>query len=113
MEDPFLRLSTIMIFLKNDHILKELDTIKCVQSLGVNLFAIRKYASSQLTFSTDVPLDCKSPEGWALLKTWKNQLFVEWTIPRWAHSPWTSGSRRTHHPNTHPLPISQPLILYL
>ena len=57
-EDPSLRLSIkYYCNFENDHILKELDTIKCVQFLGITLSAIHKYTSSRLMF-----LYCVNPE---------------------------------------------------
>ena len=83
---PFLK-TKYSCSLENGHIVKELDALKCVQSLGATLCAIHKYASSQLLFPADIPLHYISPGDWILLKTWKNQHPEDQLQPKW-HGPY-------------------------
>ena len=79
---PFLK-TKYCCSLENGHIIKEVDAIKCVQSLGATLAAVHKYTSSPLMFPTDFPLYCISLGDWVLLKTWKSQRPEDQLQPRW------------------------------
>lgn len=66
--------------------IKELDTIRYVQSLGLTLAAIHKFASNRMKYPTDVLLDHFKPRDWVLSKFWKNrhpddQLELKWVGP--------------------------------
>lgn len=86
---PFLKTKHYCDY-ENGHVVRELDSIKCVQSLGAISSAIHKYASSQLIFPTDIPLHCTSralgplqdfSKSILLLSIVQDQLQPKWNGP--------------------------------
>lgn len=57
----------------NDLKVKELDTIRYVQSLGLTLTAIQKFAFNRTKHTTDVSLYSFNPGDWVDFKIWKNK----------------------------------------
>ena len=63
--------------------LRNIDNVRCVESLEATLTALGKFASSRLMFPADVHLCQFCPGDWVLLKSWKNKHPEGYLHPCW------------------------------